>query len=435
MNPHLNVFNNYRELNAPLENNLTRSFIITLKYEPQLLRDFLFLVNGEYSWDDIYVSIQDKNIDITGFENIIGVAITSKEIDNAIIDGITAQGSDIPIPDFLIYNSKTLIIGEIKKHSENPIAQLKNQVQYLLNNHSQKGKNVVTKYKAFSWTEILSQLIIPYQNFNKANHLKTIWPSEFKEYIATHYSDWLPVPTLDRIDFTTEKDSITRQFIEKRFYSIQSLTKFGAPQYWIGGRMTMPINLGWATEAQVKLEKYRNHDYVCITIWPADTKSQGYQIFHKDLAWVYQESLKTVFGEFEISNNPYIKFSHVMGRWIGAINFTDEFNELGKRFHNKEHFEQLCGSWYRAQWEYLESILDEEFSNEFDWRDDVNWDMEFKTSGRNFVFVSMGFECSIYVPFENFQDLERQDPTGKKSATLLEIVIDTFKELVNGLRS
>lgn len=432
MNPYLNVFNNYKESNAPLENNLTRSFIITLKNEPQLLRDFLFLVNGEYSWDDISVSIQDRNIDVSGFENIVGVAITSKEISDESINNIPAVGSDTPIPDFLIYNSKTLIVGEVKKHSENPIAQLKNQVQYLINERPQKDKQVNTSFKAFSWTEILSKLILPYQNFNKANHFKTIWPSEFKEYIATHYSDWLPVPTLDKIDFTTEADSITHQFIEKRLYSIQCLTRFGAPQYWIGGRMTMPLNLGWATEAQVKLEKYHNKDYVCITIWPADTKTQGYQIFYKDLSWVYQEKLNTSFGDFELLNNPYIKFSHVMGKWIGAINFVNEYNERGKQFHNKEHFEKICWSWDRGQWKELEAYLDQEFSNEFDWRDDVEWDSKFINSGRNFVFVSMGFECNIYVPFQCFQDLEREDTTGKRSADLLESVIDSFTKLVNG---
>jgi hypothetical protein len=47
MNPHLNIFNNYREdYNNPLENNLTRAFIITFKNEPNLLRDFMFLISG-----------------------------------------------------------------------------------------------------------------------------------------------------------------------------------------------------------------------------------------------------------------------------------------------------------------------------------------------------------------------------------------------------
>ena|SRR5436190_14453876 len=106
MSSYLNVFNNYREVDTPIENNLTRSFIITLKNEPQLLRDFMFLVNNEYSWENIFVSLQDRDIDVSGFEKVIGLAITSDEISAATIESISANGSENPLPDFLIYNSK-----------------------------------------------------------------------------------------------------------------------------------------------------------------------------------------------------------------------------------------------------------------------------------------------------------------------------------------
>jgi hypothetical protein len=427
MNQHLNVFNNYREYNTPIENNLTRAFIITLKNEPQLLRDFIYLVNKEYAWDDINVSIQERNVDVSGFQNIIGVAITSKEFDQELIDQTTANGADTPIPDFLIYNNKTLIIGEVKKHDENPIAQLKNQVEVLLN-----GNDKITPiYRAFSWTEILAKLVMPYLAFNKGKLASTSWSNEFKDYISIHYSDWLPVPTLDKVVFTVEANSINRQFIEKRLYVIQSLTKYGEPQYWADGRMTMAINLGWATEAMVSLDRRNNKDYITINIWPGDTKSQGNQIFSKDTQWINEKILSTSVGEFELINDPYIKFSHVMGKWIGAINFAGEYNAFGKQFHNRKHFEMLCWNWDRSQWPKLESILDKEFSNEFDWREEVGWDEKFKNSGRNFVFISMGFECNIFIPFQIFKDLEKIDATGRKSANLLEEVIDSFKNIID----
>ncbi|MDB5024558.1 MAG: hypothetical protein JWP78_2313 [Mucilaginibacter sp.] len=436
MNPHLNIFNNYREDSQhPVENNLTRAFIIMLRHEPNLLRDFLYLVNNEQSWDEITVSIQDKNIDISGFEKVIGLALTSRDIPQTVIDEISSSGSETPIPDFLVYNQKTLIVGEVKKHSENPIAQLKNQLNYLVENRSNKAEPVTVEFQAFSWTAILSKLVIPYINFNHHNKIRTIWASEFKDYVATHYSDWLPVPTLDKIDFTIEEDSVTRQLIEKRLSSIQSLTKFGPPQYWVGGRSTMPINFGWATEAQVLLARHKNEDYIQIYIWPADTKSQGYQIFYKDMSWINQAVVNTKFGAFELVVNPYIKFSHVMGKWIGAINFYHDFNALGKAFHTRSNFERFCHSWDREDWPELKGMLDQEFSKEFEWRDDVEWDAKFEHSKRNFVFISMGFECCIFIPFKLFQESEKKDSSGKLAADLLEVTIENFRTLINSSKN
>lgn len=285
MNAHLNIFNNYREdYNNPLENNLTRAFIITLKNEPNLLRDFMYLISNEMVWDEIFVSIQDKNKDVGGFKRIIGLALTSEDIPQKAIDQIAARGSTTPIPDFLIYNGSTLIVGEVKKHSENPIAQLKNQLNYMISNSESEEEPAVVQYQALSWTVILTKLIIPHINYNQRSALKPLWALNFKEYIATHYTDWLPVPTLDKIDFKTETDSVTNTLIEKRLYSIQSLIRFGTPQYWVGGRITLPLNFGWATEGHVILTRHHNRNLVQVTIWPADTKAQGIESFRE--VWI-----------------------------------------------------------------------------------------------------------------------------------------------------
>jgi hypothetical protein len=432
MNAHLNIFNNYREdYNNPLENNLTRAFIITLKNEPNLLRDFMYLISNEMVWDEIFVSIQDKNKDVGGFKRIIGLALTSEDIPQKAIDQIAAHGSTTPIPDFLIYNGSTLIVGEVKKHSENPIAQLKNQLNYMISNSESEEEPAVVQYQALSWTVILTKLIIPHINYNQRSVLKPLWALNFKEYIATHYTDWLPVPTLDKIDFKTETDSVTNTLIEKRLYSIQSLTRFGTPQYWVGGRITLPLNFGWATEAHVILTRHHNKNLVQVTIWPADTKAQGHRIFSRSLDWVKSTELDTPYGKFKLDINPYIKFSHVMGKWIGAINFYNDFQAMGKAFHNQKNFERYCRSWDRSEWTKLTKMFDDDFSKDFEWRDELGWDDKFEISGRNFVFISMGFECNTFIPFEEFQKAEKSDPSGKQAAALLETTIESFQKLVN----
>lgn len=430
MNPHLNVFLNYKEVEGdkPKENNLTRAFIITLKNEPQLLRDFFFLINAEYSWDEVSVSLQNKNIDVSGFETVVGVTLTTQEVNQTIIDSIEADGNNTPIPDFLIYNSKTLIVGEVKKHSENAIAQLKNQVDCLIRD-CDKIPNVL--YRSLTWTDIMSKLILPHLTFHEKNESRLIWAREFKDYIATHYSDWLPVPTLNNISFA-EKESVTFQFIQKRLYFIQTLTIFKNPQ-WIGNRMTLPLDFHWATEALVKPEKYNSKDYICITIWPADTKKQGNHIFNKKIDWINQKRIPTSFGVFDLVIAPYIKFAHVMGKYISAIEFNsnEQDREYGKMFHTKENFKQLAGMWHRDQWPDLIQKLDTHFKSKFDWKSEANWEENFENSGRNYVFISMGFSCSIYIPFQTLQDMERKDQTGQLAANLISETISNFRSIVD----
>jgi hypothetical protein len=432
MNPHLNIFNNYREDSNPLENNLTRAFIITLQNEPNLLRDFMYLISKELLWDEITVSIQDKNVDISGFERVIGVALTAVDISNETIQTIKGDGSVTPIPDFLVYNSRTLIVGEVKKHGEIPIAQLKNQVSYLLEKRIESDIAVEVSFQALTWTEVLSKLIIPHINYSGRSCLKPVWATNFKEYIATHYSDWLPVPNLDKIDFSTDADSVTKQLIEKRLYTIQSLTKFGTPNYWVGGRITMPINFGWATEALVKLSKHNGKNVIQLTIWPADTKAQGTRIFNKSLEWINTTALNTAHGKYLLDITPYIKFSHVMGRWIGAIYFNGQKKERGKKFHTPQNFRKFCRNWERSKWPTLTKMLDEELSPNSEWRNEVNWDAEFEHTGRNFVFISMGFECNTFIPFKALQTAEQIDLSGTAAAELLQSTIETFRKIVDG---
>jgi hypothetical protein len=236
---------------------------------------------------------------------------------------------------------------------------------------------------------------------------------------------------LDKLDYTTDADSVTKQLIEKRLYTIQGLTKFGTPNYWVSGRITMPIGFGWATEAEVRLDKHKQKNAIQVTIWPADTKSQGFRIFYKNMDWVKETALSSPDGVYALDISPYIKFSHVMGKWIGAVNFTDDFQERGKRFHTRQNFERFCRNWDRTDWPILEKMLDDEFSGEFDWRAESGWEDEFVHSGRNFVFISMGFECNTFIPFETLQAADKSDPTGNAAAMLLQNAIESFQQLVN----
>lgn len=401
--------------------------------EPQLQRDFMFMLNGQHSWDDISVSIQTGDIDVSPFENIIGVAITADSIDPKILESIKPRDTGNPVPDFLLYNNKTLIVGEVKKTGEVPIAQLKNQVNYLVSKLPDTSKRPLQSIKTLTWTDILSSLIIPYELFNKSKGIKTIWATEFREYVTYNYSDWLPAPPLDKIPAGKLMERPNFQLAEKRLFDIQALTSFGAAQYWIGGRRTMDLEFPWATEAMVKLEEYGKEAFVCITIWPANTKTQGTIIFNKDLKWTTQERLRVGENEFEMDNNAYIKFSHIMGKYISDFYFDNNVAGKDKPILTKDNFYKICHSWGRDDWPKLKQALDDMFDNKLDWKAASGWEENFENSNRTFVFISLGTESNIYIPLKVLQEREKTDPSGQSAANLIEETIFKFRNLVDGV--
>jgi len=283
MNHHLNIFNNYREVEHPRENNLTRAFLITLKQEPQLLREFLQLTANYQTWDEPTISFQFNNPDITGIEHIYGITLTSEKVSEVEISRTSGKGVKAPLPDFLISTGNILIVAEVKKHEENAVAQMKNQVRYLLDMRSEKDLEPEVTYLSITWTEILTKLILPYEKYNSYFNVRTPWASEFKEYVSLLYGDWLPSTPLSDLTFAMEEKSVNRQMIIKRLIDIQALTSFGRPEKWIGGRMTQNLNFEWATEALVSLDHHNKLDNICITLWPANTKYQGDILFDKDI--------------------------------------------------------------------------------------------------------------------------------------------------------
>jgi len=429
MNPHLHIFNHYKEYahESPKENNLTRAFLITLKNEPHLLRTFFSSISGKDTWKEIYFDIQTKAGDVRSYKKIIGLTITGQAVKDIEIEGVEAYGSDDPLPDFLMWSEDILIVCEVKKNNQEAIGQLKNQIGCIISSQEDKYDPVV-EFGSLSWTDVLIQFIEPYIGFASTNGLNHAWVSEFKNYIETHYPDWIPVPFLNEIEPSNLNGNINNYLIDKRLHDI--LRQFSGKElnYRADSLVTASINFSWATEVAIHLDTSNISPTVNLRLWPGNTKAQSMYLNGNDFLWANENSLRVGEKSFSLKVEPVIKFSHVMGRFITNLSFGED-REQALNFYRSNDFNDINGNWTRDLWDRLENIFDDAWS--FDWRTNMEWNENFKMFGKNFLFLSCGFEVEIKIPFSLFQENDRRDQTGKLNTELITNTLSSFKTLVD----
>lgn len=428
MNSHLHLFNHYKEYDyeSAKENNLTRAFLITLKNEPHLLRSFFSSIAEADTWKEISLDLQAKVNDISSYKRIIGITITSLAIEDSEIAKILPHGSADPLPDFLMWSEDTLIVCEVKKSNEIAIAQLKNQVNSIVSSNL-TNKDLAVSYKSISWKDVLTRHIEPYREFALANGLNHLWVNEFKNYIETYYADWVPVPLLSEIEPSFVNNNINNYLIEKRLYDILRQFSGAELNYRADSLVTAPINFQWATEVAISLDVSNDSPMVNLRLWPGNTKNQSMYLNQNDFFWADEVILSVEDRKFLLKSEPVIKFSHVMGKFIANLSFREN-KELALNFYRNNDFIDVNGNWHRDSWVDLEKMFDHALT--FDWRKSMEWNENFIMSGKNFLFLSCGFEVEIKIPFSLFQENDRKDQTGKLNAELIANALSSFKSLV-----
>lgn len=428
MNPHLHLFNHYKEYDyeSAKENNLTRAFLITLKNEPHLLRSFFSSIVEVDTWKEISFDLQTKPSDISSYKKIIGVTITAQAIESNEIDKILPYGSETPLPDFLMWSEDILIVCEVKKTKEVAIAQLKNQINSIISSQ-ETNEGLVVSYKSISWTDVLIKHIEPYREFALVNGLNHLWINEFKNYIETYYADWVPVPLLNEIEPSLVDQNINNYLIEKRLYDILRLFSGRELNYRADSLVTAPIDFLWATEVAINLDTSNNSPTVNLRLWPGNTKGQSMYLNHSNFLWANEVILSVENRKFLLKSEPVIKFSHVMGKFIANLSFGED-KELALNFYRNNDFIDVNGNWHRDSWDDLEGIFDK--ADFFDWRKSMKWNENFRMSGKNFLFLSCGFEVEIKIPFSLFQENDRKDRSGKINAELIGNTLSSFKSIL-----
>lgn len=104
--------------------------------------------------DEIEIDLQNRVNELEGFNNIIAVACSGKEIIN--FENINSRETDSPITDVCLILNDTCILFEFKKTDEDCVAQLKCQADKVKQNCSE---DTVIKYKDLSWNKKIYELL------------------------------------------------------------------------------------------------------------------------------------------------------------------------------------------------------------------------------------------------------------------------------------
>ncbi len=437
---HLNVFRHYNGHDG-IENNLTRALAICLQNNPLFLKEFLKELKIEVHFDyiesdeffvDIQVRVKELPKAEDDWRSVHPVALTTAEISPTDFnDQEVKEDKDYsPITDLILAIKDQLVIFEVKRTNENCARQLKKQVQGF------NGK--LAPFQSMTWEKVLGAIRRTKNTYRLTgqNHLLL---DDFHELLSTEYVDWLPTRPFKYIKPRKGEDNnILLSQMEKRLaLSRKHLMEYEAKSR--GNRHYIELDWGWANEVVGKFEKKGGNEWVlAIYLWPANTKSQGYQVFNEqvDQEWQNKKKLSVQgYGDYKIEITPEVKFSSSFGGFISKLEFSDPLKELKDLIHKRENFHKYSGKWNREgdtkNWENLEYFFDRHIHSNYEWRKKCQWEEKFIQSNRMAILISFGFEVKLEVPSKKLQQLDQNEEGYKKVADLLSKITDAFKGLIN----
>jgi hypothetical protein len=301
------------------------------------------------------------------------------------------------------------IILEVKPRNHNSTAQLYNQALNAIKSNEELNLNKDVTPVDFNWPLIM-ETAVRVNNYQTAIGKSSRILDNFISYIKKHNYEWLPQLSLSALSVTENSRSISKRLND----AIENSENTA-----INNRLGIKCNYGWAEEIIINLNE--NTEEVSFTVYPGNTKSQGYHIFKTEGEPQFKKSLAINAKAREINKNYHIKFSgqsYITGLWAGEKDFK-------KPLYTKANFYNHSGRKKRQlHWETIKSVLDNAFKDDYDWKKYSNWNQKLINSNRSQFDISFGYELSVSIPFKELQLLD----TDKKDLTNLIHLINEVKE-------
>lgn len=429
MNKHLNIYKTYSKVNREnyqLEDDLTRALAIALQENDVFLHQFLkhVLSKKENAYDNLFDDYSNKNsieIDIQkpvesieGFDHLFAVRISGNAMGNDFYNQNHNQDYNA-ITDLFIQIDNIAIIFEVKPNNQNSTAQLYNQaLNTIKSDDSLTIENDVTAVD-FNWPLIM-QLAVRINNYQIAINKKSRLLDNFISYIKQHNYQWLPQLSLSALSFNENDRSIAKRLNDAIENSENSA---------INNRLGIKCNFGWAEEMLIHLNQ--KTEVVNFTVYPGNTKAQGYHIFTSNGEPNFKKELYVNKSNRKINKNYHIKFSgqsYITGLWAGNKDFKNTL-------YTKANFYNHSGRKKRnLHWHIIEDLLDNTFNDVYDWKDYCKWDEKIIDSNRSQFDISFGYELSISIPFKELQllDIDKNDLTNL--INLIDEAKEAFKRVL-----
>lgn len=433
MNRHLNIFNFFNSRNVDyLEDNLSRAFALCLKYDPVFLDKILKSVLPETIYTDLFntdfpdysinIDLQNRTTDLENFSKIIAVACSGKEITE--FEKVTPRETDFPETDVSVVINDTCIIFEFKRTSEDCAGQLKCQAEKIKANCSSEA---TINYQDLSWSKIV-RILLNVSSLQKQINAENPFTSDFIKFLE-NFPEWFPSRLLRNIPFPNNEDDPNYYYLNSRLNQIKN--QIYGPEHtkeYIGrfNRFVVTVNFRWINEVSIGPEWTENGNFIVVRFHLGDTKGQGYYLFKKNPRGVNWDELNC---KYSFSAEPYLRFAHLNSSrlWIRPT------LEESKLTHNQSFFEQYAGKHQRENWREFEKML---VGVVPEWRErcylpssaeKCNWEDIFERTNRSHFDVSMGTMLTIYLPYEECQNLDDRDEKPKIANVFREITEETRK--------
>ena len=425
-------------LDEEAENNVSRVLAIILS-ENRLFSDrFTEMISRKLpaplmkpeSPEDFTVDIQrsasDLAEDLEGVARIIPVTLTP----NGAVHQEGSEGSDNPIPDICIFsrNGETsdLIIIEVKIDSDFAESQSRHQAESIASLNKTGSEVSIAPVINLSWKDT-AKLLLEVSALQLGDDLIL---AHYIEYLKQSYAGWFPASPFSvkmTDEFARSRLDVLANNCAAKLTSLYAHETFSAGgSFDENGRM-ISFSPSWDYLREFHIIARFGNDRrltgITLAFWPGNNAGQSWQLFKgaqvdPDMSWTRNESINAGGESLALSVWPYLKFSHINGRFVMCA--YPSADTIGTNKANiAKKFCPLNGTWTRDSndswsWDDLKRrILDgadgtpallggesaEAFRNDFA--------VNFEGSGRNFAYVSLGYEISIEIPASKLEELDK----------------------------
>ena len=429
MNNHLNLFKTYtkEERKYQLENDLTRGLALTLLENELFLNTFLNEIiehkAGAYSgiFDDfngkkeLQIDIQKKVSSIENVDHIFAVSLSEHEMETSTFFSQTHNKEYDPITDLVITIANVAIIIEVKPNNHNCTAQLYNQA---LNAWPEKEitEDEVTPVD-FNWKKLMEKAV-QIHNFQKATRNYSRFLNDFIQYVRGHNFKWLPQAALNSLEITGASGPI--------YDRLGTVIENSNLKPLENKRLGFVCDKAWADEVLFSVNK--DDKTIDIRVYPGNTKNQGWHLFTEGGEPQFKESITLAGENYKVKKYYHTKLTSFQ-KWFASIDFTED--KLARPLYTKENFTKYSGRKKRdaGDWDRLETLFDDHFRSDFDWRKNSNWTEKVRKSGKSQFDISFGYVLIVSVPYHVFQS---QD-TDKDDLSTMEKLLKEIDTQISGV--
>lgn len=433
MNSHLNIFKSYTNTNRTyqLENDLTRALAISLQEDSLFFHEvFKEILKGTNFYNQLFeslesetnvnINIQKKASQISNFDHIFAISLSESEISDFWEQNYNKNYD--PICDLVIQINNIVLVFEAKRDNVNCTAQLYNQILNITNTENEPQDfnrenygEIVTPFD-FNWPRLMA-IAVKVSSFEKTMNSQNRFLSDFISLVKQHNFRWLPEPSISALQ-PTNKRAILRRF-ESAIEEVAKTTEISKLNY--NDRLGLEFYRNWAKEILFSINDKGN---LGISIYPGNTKGQGYSLFENNPK--FSEKLNILGNEYKTKYSYHIKLTSFQ-KYFQGLWFSE--TDLKKPLYTKANFNKYTGRKKRGnQWEQLSSLFDESLN--YDWKKQCDWENSVIGSGKNQFDISFGYEVHIEIPFQKLKELDQKQ---SELNNLINLIIEIHKSFSNEL--